>query len=514
MIPEDDPVRLLSACVEDMDLSELYMTYDRIRKNQATPKQLFKIIVYANMNRLFSSRDIEKACRQNINFMYLLEGRPAPDHATIARFHSLHFSQCSKRILTESTWLLRRLGEVGAETVFIDGTKIEANANKYTFVWKKAVNKNLSKMMEKITAFVSECEELYGLHIVYGDEISLKTLKRLRKALYRIKKEEGIEFVHGSGKRKAPLQRSIEQLEGYIDRLKGYIHKLHICGDRNSYSKTDNDATFMRMKEDAMLNGQLKPAYNLQHAVDSEYIVWAAVSPHPTDTLTLRPFLREMEENLFYKYREVVADAGYESEENYLFIEENGQLSYIKPANYEISKTRKYKTDIGRRENMGYDADKDVYICRNGKELHVKGTKTSKSGSGYRSTVTIYRCDGCQGCPYKEKCIKGNNCRTPMEERSKVLYVSKKKEEKRKECLERILSDRGIQLRMNRSIQVEGSFATVKEDMDFRQYLYRGSRNVLGQSILVAIAHNMNKLHHKIQSGRTGTHLFPVKRTG
>ena len=369
-------------------------------------------------------------------------------------------------------------------------------------------------MMEKITAFVSECEELYGLHIVYGDEISLKTLKRLRKALYRIKKEEGIEFVHGSGKRKAPLQRSIEQLEGYIDRLKGYIHKLHICGDRNSYSKTDNDATFMRMKEDAMLNGQLKPAYNLQHAVDSEYIVWAAVSPHPTDTLTLRPFLREMEENLLYKYREVVADAGYESEENYLFIEENGQLSYIKPANYEISKTRKYKTDIGRRENMGYDADNDVYICKNGKELHVKGTKTSKSGSGYRSTVTIYRCDGCQGCPYKEKCIKGNNCRTPMEERSKVLYVSKKKEEKRKECLERILSDRGIQLRMNRSIQVEGSFATVKEDMDFRQYLYRGSRNVLGQSILVAIAHNMNKLHHKIQSGRTGTHLFPVKRTG
>ena len=514
MIPADDPVRLLSACVEGMDLSELYDTYDRIRKNQATPKQLFKIIVYANMNRLYSSRDIEKACRQNINYMYLLEGKPAPDHATLARFHSLHFSQCSKKIMAETTWLLRRLGEVGSETVFIDGTKIEANANRYTFVWKKAVTKNLAKMMEKVTSFVAECEAMYGLQVVYHDKISLRTLKRLRKALYRIKTEEGIVFVHGSGKRRSPLQRSIEQLEEYADRLKGYIQKLHTCGERNSYSKTDHDATFMRLKEDAMLNGQLKPAYNLQHAVDSEYIVWADISAHPTDTLTLKPFLQDMERNLLYKYREVVADAGYESEENYLFIEENGQISYIKPANYEISKTRKYRTDIGRHENMTYDADRDVYTCKNGKELNVVGTKTSKSASGYRSTATVYRCDDCKGCPYKEKCIKGNNCKTPMEERCKVLYVSKIKEEKRKEDLERILSDRGIQLRANRSIQVEGSFAAVKEDMSFRQYLYRGNSNVLAQSILVAIAHNINKLHHKIQSGRTGSHLFPLKKTG
>ena len=514
MIPADDPVRLLSACVEGMDLSELYATYDRVRKNQASPKQLLKIIVYANMNRLYSSRDIEKACRQNINYMYLLEGKPAPDHATIARFHSLHFSQCAKKIMAETTWLLRRLGEVGSETVFIDGTKIEANANRYTFVWKKAVTKNLAKMMEKVTSLVSECEVLYDLQIVYHDRISLRTLKRLRRSLYRIKAEEGIEFVHGSGKRRSPLQRSVEQLEGYIDRLKGYIRKLHVCGERNSYSKTDTDATFMRLKEDAMLNGQLKPAYNLQHAVDSEYIVWADISARPTDTLTLKPFLQDMEANLLYKYREVVADAGYESEENYLFIEGNGQLSYIRPANYEISKTRKYRTDIGRHENMGYDADRDVYICKNGKELNVTGTRTSKSSSGYRSTVTIYRCSDCRGCPYKEKCIKGNNCKTPMEDRSKVLYISKTKEEKRKEDLERILSERGIQLRMNRSIQVEGSFATVKEDMNFRQYLYRGNGNVLAQSILVAIAHNINKLHHRIQSDRTGTHLFPMKKTG
>lgn len=112
------------------------------------------------------------------------------------------------------------------------------------------------------------------------------------------------------------------------------------------------------MKEDAMGNGQLKPAYNLQHGVDSEYITWLTIGPQPTDTTTLIPFLKDAQEHLKFKYKNITADAGYESEENYLFLEANGQLSYIKPANYEISKTRKYKNDIGKIENMEYDVKK------------------------------------------------------------------------------------------------------------------------------------------------------------
>ena len=158
MIPSDDPVRLASAFVEGMDLSELYSTYDRIRKNQASPRQMFKIMVYAAMNGIFSSRDIETACRRDINFMYLLEGMPVPDHATIARFVSLHLANCSRDILAETTSVLLDLGELSGKTVFIDGTKIEANANKYTFVWKKAVTKNQTKLFEKITNLVAECE--------------------------------------------------------------------------------------------------------------------------------------------------------------------------------------------------------------------------------------------------------------------------------------------------------------------------------------------------------------------
>lgn len=511
IIPDNDSVRLLSQFIEEMNISDLLETYFRIRKNTATPRQLLKIMIYAYMNKRYSARDIETACRRDVNFMFLLEDSPAPDHSTIARFRTLHFAPCAKRIMAEISDCLYELGEISGETIFIDGTKIEANANKYTFVWKRAVTKNLSKLLDKLVEFVAVCEEQYDIKIAFKNKVSLHQIKKLRKKLYRIKKEENITFVHGVGKRKSPLQKDIEKLEEYISRLKGYTKKIYNCGARNSYSKTDPDATFMRMKEDAMRNGQLKPAYNLQHGVDSEYITWLTIGPQPTDTTTLIPFLKDMEEHLSFKYKKITADSGYESEENYLFIEENEQLAFIKPSNYEISKTRKYKTDISRRENMEYDEQQDMYICKNQKQLKATGVKKSKSRTGYVSEKTCYSCEDCKDCPYKTSCIKGNNSKIPMEERNKHLEVSKVFQQKRKEDLERILSDEGCQLRMNRSIQAEGSFADIKEDMSFRRYLCRGTANVLAESTLVAIAHNINKLHHKIQADKTGQHLFELK---
>ena len=509
LIPEDDSVRLLSQFVEAMDLTDLYSTYERI--NSVSPRTLLKIVLYSYMNGDYSSRSMELNCKRDINFMFLLEGAPVPDHATFARFRSIHFAPCAKRILAEMSNALFDLGEISGETIFFDGTKIEANANKYTFVWKKAVTKNQEKLLIKLADFVAECEELYDLKIVHGNTVKMKHVKKLRKKLYALKNSENVVFVHGTGKRKTPLQKSIETLEDYLTRLKKYNHQIHICGKRNSYSKTDHDATFMRMKEDAMGNGQLKPAYNLQHGVDSEYVTWLTIGPQPTDTTTLIPFLKEAEGYLKFKYKNITADAGYESEENYLFLEENGQFSYIKPNNYEISKTRKYKKDIGKIENMVYDAETDIYTCKNGKKLTVDHIRRSKSKTGYISEKTIYKCENCKSCPYKKECIKGNNCKTPFEERTKTLYVAKTFLKYREADLERILSDDGILFRTNRSIQAEGSFGDLKQDMRFRRYLSKGTSNVLAESILLAMARNVNKLHNKIQKGKTGTHLFPLK---
>ena len=509
IIPENDSVRLLSQFVEAMDLTDLYSTYERI--NSVSPRTLLKIVLYSYMNGDYSSRSMELNCKRDINFMYLLEGASAPDHATFARFRSIHFAPCAKRILAEMTNTLFDMGEISGETIFIDGTKIEANANKYTFVWKKAITKNQAKLLIKLADFVAECEQLYDIKVVYGNNVKIKHVKKLRKKLYELKQTENVVFVHGIGKRKTPLQKNIETLEDYLFKLKTYNQAIHICGERNSYSKTDKDATFMRMKEDAMGNGQLKPAYNLQHGVDSEYVTWLTIGPQPTDTATLIPFLQDAEKHLNFKYKNITADAGYESEENYLFLENNGQIAYIKPANYEISKTRKYKNDIGNVENMNYDAKADTYTCRNNKKLTVTGIKRMKTRTGYISEKTIYKCENCTACPYKSECIKGNNCKTPLEERAKVLQVAKKFLKFRQEDLQRILSDEGILFRTNRSIQAEGSFGDLKQDMQFRRYLSKGTSNVFAESTLLAMARNINKLHNKIQKGKTGTHLFPIK---
>ena len=418
-------------------MTDLYSTYERI--NSVSPRTLLKIVLYSYMNGDYSSRSKELNCKRDINFMFLLEGSPAPDHATFARFRSIHFAPCSKRILAEMSNALFDMGEISGETIFIDGTKIEASANKYTFVWKKAVTKNQAKLLQKLADFVAECELLYDIKIVYGNTIKIRHVKKLRKKLYALKETENIVFVHGIGKRKTSLQKSIETLESYLNRLKKYNQQIHICAERNSYSKTDHDATFMRMKEDAMGNGQLKPA------------------------------------------------------------------------NYEISKTRKYKNDIGKIENMEYDVKKDIYTCKNGKKLGVDHIRHSKSKTGYVSEKTIYKCEDCNGCPYKSECIKGNNCKTPLEERTKTLQVAKTFLKHRKEDLDRILSEEGILFRTNRSIQAEGSFGDLKQDMQFRRYLSKGNANVLAESTFLAMARNINKLHNKIQNGRTGTHLFSIK---
>ena len=247
MIPDNDSVHLLSQFVEEMDLTDLYSTYSRIRENQATPRQMLMIVLYSYMNHNYSSRTMEKSCKRDVNFMYLLEGSPAPDHSTFARFRSIHLAQCLETIMAEMTNFLYEIGEILGDAIFIDGTKIESSANKYTFVWKKAVSKNLERLLSKLADFVAECEEMYGLKLVYENRVKIKHVKKLRKKLYSLKQQENIEFVHGCGKRKTPIQRSIEKLEEYLNKLKEYTHKIHTCGKRNSYSKTDKDATFMRM---------------------------------------------------------------------------------------------------------------------------------------------------------------------------------------------------------------------------------------------------------------------------
>ena len=515
-IAHDDICRTVIEVVEEVNIAK-YVNFTNRNAHGYDGVMMFKLIMLAMADRGYvSTRKLSKLCKTDIRYMFIAQNQK-PSHQAFQRFIHDDLTMPIEDIFYEINKYIESKISINTDVLCIDGTKYEANANKNTFVWRANTIRNRTKRWKKVILCLKKinkyfAEQNIALNYSLLKEPSIEYMLAVADGIERYMKDYDIEFVHGKGKRKTPLQRSIETLESYIQKLKEYIKKIHLCGTRNSYSKTDPDATFMRMKEDAMMNGQLKPAYNLQHGVDSEYITWIDISAKPTDTGTLIPFLKDMEKHLSFRYQEIVADAGYESEENYLFLEKNGQSSFIKPMNYEISKTRKYKKDIGKMENMEYDPEKDSYRCQNRKMLTVQYQRKQKTATGYLRTVTVYQCHECKGCPFKEKCIKGNNCKTPMEKREKRLYVSKVMKQKREENVKRIISEYGNQLRMNRSIQAEGSFANVKEDMNFRRYLYRGKENVTAQSVILAIGYNINKLHHKIQNGRTGQHLFALKK--
>lgn len=257
------------------------------------------------------------------------------------------------------------------------------------------------------------------------------------------------------------------------------------------------------MKDDHMRNAQLKPGYNVQIGVDSEYIVATDIFQDRNDVWTLVPFLKTMEEKLGFRYPSVTADSGYESEEGYSYLREKEQKPYIKPQTYERWKKRSFKKDISKRENMAYDAERDIYTCHAGKKLTARYVTKQKSKSGYESEVTVYECEDCSGCPHKEKCTKAKG--------NKRLSVSKSFIEKREESYRNILSETGIKYRMNRSIQVEGAFGVLKNDYEFQRFLLRGKTKVKLEILLLCMGYNINKLHAKIQSGRTGSHLFDLK---
>ena len=448
---------------------------------------LFKVMVYGYQCGIYSSRNLEEACRYRVDFMWLLEENSAPDHTTLARFRTGRCAEAVEDLFYQYVNLLEQQGETDHGTVFVDGTKMESRAGRYTFCWRGSVEKQLAKVRKKVL-----------------DMSGQKSLHGLKQ--YLEEKETEISFVHGKGSRKSEEQHQWEALDALCRRWMDYEKCLAIMGDsRNSYSKTDLDATFMRMKDDHMKNGQLKPAYNVQIAVNSEYITGVEVFCNRTDFGALVPFLKTLQRKHNSKYTEVTADAGYESLDNYLYLEQNGQLSFIKPANYEAKKTSRFKEKVGRIENMVYDTAEDCFTCAQGRKLPLR-RECTRLEQGQLVTTAWYRCEDCKGCPQRSACCQAKDLEKPKE-----VILRKTFWEMRNKSQENITTERGVYLRMCRSIQVEGAFALLKTDFGFRRFLTRGKSNVRTELFFLALAFNLKKLWMKRENGRLKTHLSEIR---
>ena len=494
IIEISDPVYTFSEVMENIDLRKyLAVKESRTGRKRYSPEILLKIILFAFMeNGYVSTREIEKLCKTDIRFMYLLDEHPAPSHMTIDNFMNEVLSVSISDIFNEINGYIFKEENVDTNHVYIDGTKIAANANKYSWVWKKSSIKNRKKTFDKVTILLAEINNslIYqGVKFGLREEYAIEYLEEISVRYAELCNINPDAIVRGKGHHKTTEQRNYDKLNEYIEKLKKYAEHINICGeDRNSYSKTDSGATFFRMKRDYMGNDQLLPGYNIQMGLCDEYIAVFDVKQYASDMDCFQPLMVKFND-IYGKYPEYpVADAGYGSFNNYLYCEEHGMKKYMKFTMFKKEcEDKSYREDPYRAVNFPINKNGNP-VCPNGKEFHYLKTRPVR-GNKYGRTEEIYQCEDCSNCPHKSKCSKAEGNRT--------IRLNEELTSIHNEVLNNLNSTQGALLRMNRSIQAEGAYGTIKWNRAYTRARRRGIKGLNLEIAMISCGFNLHKYHLK-----------------
>lgn len=442
-------------------------------------------MLYSYMTNVYSSRKIELALRENINFMWLTS-MTIVDHNTINRFRSDKLKDSFKEIFKQVVLMLASEGFITLKQIYTDGTKIEAQAGRYTFVWGNSIKTNKAKMLTQLEELWKYAQSIDNDEQPNPDPTEFKQISKevIEQTVAKIDaKLSGNEKA--SSKAKAKL-RYIKN--NFVPNLEKYQQQETALKERNSYSKTDPDATFMRMKEDHMLNGQLKPAYNTQISTENQIIVHYTIHQNPTDTKTLKPHLENLEqtygEEILQELKEITADAGYGSEENYDYLEQKEITAYVKYNTFEKEQDQNYqrKKKTFSKDNLYYNPEEDFYVCPMGQKMNKTHQSTKRTDS---QSLSHYQAQNCEGCPMRGQCYKAKGNRSI--ERNRNLERHKKR------TRELLLSETGIQKRKQRSADVELVFAHLKHNNGFKRFSLKGLKKVELEFGLMALGHNLRK---------------------
>ena len=481
LISKTHPVRIVSDILDKFDISDIEATYKSGGSSSYHPRMLLKVVVYAYLCNVYSGRQMEKLLHENIHFMWL-SGMNRPDFRTINRFRSERLS-CGRldNVFTKVVELLNEEGLVSLNVQYIDGTKIESVANKYTFVWKGSVEKNKAKLIDKVRGVLSAAEQELAIEetTVAPEELPQEEFERRSKNI--LSKMDAMGVVNG--KQRKLVEKTVSDATVKLDEYDAHLETL---GERNSYSKTDPDATFMRMKEDAMNNGQTKPGYNIQISTENQYITNYGIYRRPTDTGTMIDYLESFRLRYGKQSTEIVADSGYGSEQNYEYMFGNGMVPYVKYNMFHAEMKRKYTSNPFLPGNMFYNAEKDFYICPMGQHLDFVYYKKDKSDLGYISTKSVYMAKDCSRCPLRGMCYNGKADRRTIE-------VNHKNNAYRVKARELLTSDDGLIHRSKRPIEPEAVFGNIKFNHGFKRFRLKSTEKVAVEWGLVAIAHNLRK---------------------
>ena len=489
-IPKDDPVRILKSVIESLDLSGFKKLYHERGRSPYHPKMMLMVILYSYMNNVYSCRKIEKLLYRDIYYIWL-SGYQKPDFATINRFRNRVKNEIG-HIFTLLVLILVEKGFVTLEVEYLDGTKIESKANKYTFVWRKSVERNREKLLEKIRVLLQQINE----QMAQDKAADVDTLELTPQTLCEISKE--FKEALGSApeaktKEEKAAQRGknkmFKELERHGEKLAEYNSRLEQMEGRNSISKTDPSATFMRMKEDAMCNGQTKPGYNLQISSENQFITDFALFPNPTDTLTFIPFLGSFPGRYGRFPKRVVADSGYGSEENYRFMDEAGIEGFVKYNRFHLEHRPRYKPDTFHTDSLYYNEEGDYYICPMGQRMSRTGTLQTRTEGGYISQSACYRAIRCKGCPLRCLCYKAK-----AKANQRTIRVNHRLNSYKRKACELLTSEEGIKERGRRCIEPEAVFGQMKSTMAYRRFRHMGKDKVVMDFTFFAMAFNIKKL--------------------
>lgn len=478
-IPATHSVRVVNTVIDNLNVDSILESYRGGGNSCFHPRQMLKILVYAYLNNIYSSRRIEQCLQENIYYMWL-GGGITPDHRTINYFRGKRLKGCFDTLFTQIVELLHKEGFVSLQVQYIDGTKIESVANKYSFVWRGSVEKYDTRLREKTDAILRDIEQVIEEESKDTTKDIELTTEEFSSRVERIK-----ERMQQDGMTKQQ-RRQIKELDSAVEKMQEYDHKKEVLGSRNSYSKSDEDATFMRMKEDAMLNGQLKPGYNVQISTENQFITNYGIYQRPTDTGTLIDYLESFKERYGIKSKEVVADAGYGSEQNYNYMLENEMVPYVKYNYFHKEQKRKQRNNPYLQQNLLYDKEQDVFICPNNKKLIHTDTYTRTTELGYESKVDKYECEDCSDCPLKSECTKARG--------NREIEVNHTLNEYKRQVRELLTSERGLYHRSKRPIEPEAVFGQIKDAHHFRRFRLRSLPKVNIEFGLIAMAHNLRKL--------------------
>ena len=490
-IAPNDPVRLVNSVVDSLDLERFRKLYRERGRSPYHPRMMLKVIIYAYMNNIYSCRRIEQALRRDIHFIWLA-GYEKPDFITINRFR-LRVKDEIDNVFTQLVLLLAERGFVSLDVEYIDGTKIESKANKYTFVWKKTVVKNRARLMEKIRVLLGQIDDAVAQENAMQDEsveFTPAQLTEMCEELQRSLSESPAPETREEKKARRRRKKDIRELGQMGEKLKEYDSRLQQLGDRNSMSKTDPDATFMRMKEDAMNNGQTKPGYNLQIATENQFLLDFGLFPNPGDTLTMPLFLTSFQRRYGRMASTAVADSGYGSEENYRFMEENGIQAYVKYNYFHMEQKRSFRNDPRRIENLHYNAGGDYFVCPMGQHMRRVGTRHDRTESGYVTELAVYRAQRCQGCPLRTRCYRRKRGNREIEVSHRLIAYKQR-------ARENLTSDKGLEHRSKRPIEPEAVFGQMKYGMHYKRFRHFGKDKVTMDFAFFAIAFNIKKMAAK-----------------